>query len=176
MKVSEGAWHVTVVRRLNHDYRPRDLCSHFWTVQGALAIWTVFGLVIAAAIGAVLTFVVWGFIVAPINVGWPWSGAWDGGWWSNFQKVLYIIAYALLMATPAGWLVYKLDEDWVGWGAEVRKERRREERIKRREEESKKEPLPPPKPSILLAFLRAKKRKVCPLIELVPETRTRANT
>ena len=171
MKVSEGAWHVTVVRRLDHDYRPRDLCSHFWTVQGALAAWAVFGLVIAAAIGAVITFVVWGFIVAPINVGWPWSGTWDGGWWSNVQKILYIVAYVLLLVSPVGWLIYKLDQDWLGGGTLAREERRLDRRRAKRDEERKKGPLPPPKPSLLLAFLRAKKRKVCPLIELVPEVK-----
>ena len=172
MKVSEGAWHITVVRRLNHDYRPRDLCSHFWTVQGALAVWAVFGLLITAAASVVVGMLVIGFIVGPIIVGWPWTDV-GGGWFTTLIEILYFLLSSMVLLILLGAVMMVCDKR-IGGGPAARKARGA---AKRKMEVAKPEaPLPPPKPSILLAFLRAKKRKVCPLIELVPETQAKTKT
>ena len=36
MKVSSKAWHLRLVRMLNPNYVPKDLCTHFLVVIGTL--------------------------------------------------------------------------------------------------------------------------------------------
>jgi len=54
MRMSNKSWHVRLCRIGASSYVPSNLCSHFWTVVGCLALWTivcVIGLVLSPLIG-----------------------------------------------------------------------------------------------------------------------------
>ncbi len=43
MKISSTAWHLRLMRSLEDDYKPKNLCQHFWTVAAAMIFVAIIG-------------------------------------------------------------------------------------------------------------------------------------
>jgi hypothetical protein len=141
MKVRTTSWHYRLWRfGRETPSQPRDLCRYFWHLVLIKIIPPII-LVSLALLGiGSLAWVIWGH---PLEAGLV-----------VFFTVL-IIALIFGIFFLIRWLVPKL------------KDRRRQKRIERQRIVSTSPPLPPKDPNPFWEFLKARKRKMCPLIEVV---------
>ena len=184
LKVSNTSWHYRL-RAKTFSSEPKDLCSYFWsTVASAMAI-------VLIAIGRVLAVLGRGLhrVLRPLGrLGPPLE-------W--FIPRLIVVAMACLVLFGLGCLVYIAITDTTSFliGLAIviggiifllllvataygvhrhRQNNPREKKTKVTTEKIEKEPKPKSEGSSTLSliwgFLKAKKRKACPMIEVIDET------
>lgn len=174
--ISERAWHLRLVRAiLEEDFSPRDLCSYFWIVVGSVFIGAlallplaaqylvdkftrrpnrllkaiVVGLVIlllavsSIAIAAAVTFLAFLFFT---NLGVVWTWLIQSWHWAKIILAVFGVAGGLFAfaAIVAG--AYALGE--------------------KLDERQPKRPRKQHEPNLVSEWIRAKKHRICPLIEV----------
>ena len=140
--IGDRAWHLRLVRwQFHKDYQPRDLCSHFWIVVAALLYLP------ARPVGALFwaetgaRWLVRGIVVLVALGGLTLAG---------IGFVQFILANPLLSAAVAGG-VLTFVVGVVVWQAKQAAGLPRE-------------------PSLVMSYIKAKKRRGCPLIEVRKES------
>lgn len=143
LQVHSGSWHYWIWRlgRSNHS-RPRNLCKYFWhIVLKVVAFLIVVGLALTG-VGSLL----WLIITHP----------------TEFFGMTALVAIGIGVVIGALWLGGILYERHL-----VKKELRKLAFQKKLAEGWTPPPKKKRKPSVVMAFLRARKAKYCPLIEVV---------
>lgn len=142
MTINSSSWHLRLVRFFSRDYVPRDLCTHFWTVMWILA--TLLPLVLLMK-----PLDRWDRLLATKHENHHYDGIFHTTSGVPFIMLFVIIAPLVVPIWGATLL-------WVTlFGKRV---------------------APSPKgaritePSLMGEWLKAKKRRVCPLITLREDT------
>jgi len=117
MQVSSRSWHMRLVRWLDDDYQPKNLCKHFWMILLHLALLPLLGILFLGIVGILSLFFV---LIFPI--------------------------YGHRASQKIG------GEDVRPWWVRISKEPKPK---KHRES------------NIFIEWVKAKKQRVCPLIEVV---------
>ena len=170
MIVHENAWHLKLVQRYDSGFKPRDLCSYFWTVVGTVLL--TFGIIVTAplwfpigllakgiaAIGGVLidieppewlkTVAAVILITVALAVGVGLLVGYGFIWWLNPAQTAIITGAFVGFAVVAIGFIAFID-------AMDKKIQKKPPKPKKKRE-----------PSLVMAFLKAKKRHICPLIEV----------
>ena len=155
MIVYTDSWHYRWLAS-TWDKKPDNLCAYFWKCVGTAA--AMFGLmsmmaIIAIAVSIVLTSPLWQVFRSP--EGYVQFLAFIG-WIAVYWSVQYHYRQWL-------WRTGRMSE-WIRRHPE-RLSVRIEKWAYRRSEKKANRPKRPRQPSIVMAFLRAKKQRVCPFID-----------
>lgn len=143
LRINRNSWHYrlwSVGRPSNH--KPRNLCRYFWYCVFV----SVLGLVISGlAFGGLVGLI---YLIATNP--------------TEFAIGTGMLILIVGVAAGSVWMIQKMI---------ARKREREEERRRRIREglEPPPVPKPPKEPSVLLAFLKAKKERYCPLIQVVDD-------
>lgn len=155
MQVRSTDWHVRLTRTVfSKEYKPKNLCSHFWATVGA----TIALAMLAAVCIAIVSAIIFGAFLIVRLIG-------------SALDVPMVTALIVILGSMAGILVLGVltwfGGGWlagVNWPSLPTSEPRKERKPKpERERKTRGE-------SLLWAFLRAKKQKVCPMIEILDES------
>lgn len=146
MKISKNSWHYWLVREIGEFYDPSNsLCVYFWQV-----VWSIFKTMVIACfvllLALLLSFPLWQFFVTlPLGA-------------ENSLALFNAIVYsAILIGFLCSWLV-----DLIEYCQE-----KRQEKLYKKLRQS--EPVKPKQPSLLTAYIQAKKEKFCPTIQFTDE-------
>jgi hypothetical protein len=156
MKVNKSSWHYRLMNYFNFkitddlDYnRNVTLCRYFWNVVGSL-ISLLGGVLVGIAVAGIMCLALFAFLIAPISYltqsyfGFGWDFATDLGFIMIWIIWVIVPFFMGLEATIKGNM--KVFPNWM--------------KIK------PPEPAPDNKPNLLVEYVKAKKSKFCPLIEL----------
>lgn len=139
MRVREDSWHVKVNRFWKKDYVPKNLCSHFWSTIASVFVYP-------ATLLGIVSFVL-----------------------AGLAGIIVVIVMAILHLTPL--LILMVIGIAIGGMIGIfgvlfglltlvkyfsLKKPKTEKKVK-----------PPKEPGLVSSFLKAKKMKVCPMIEMV---------
>lgn len=157
MKVSKNSWHYKLATSVNtdvsfhlkHDY-PVSLCQYFWSVVGAGVGWFI--------MGWFALFLSWAFLTPLATFFVAFAGT-DLG--SNFLSVSADIGWVVI---PVFWMAVPILIGAGEW---------QNGRIKFAPKWMKlnitRSPKKENKPSLIVEWVKAKKAKVCPLVEVSDE-------
>lgn len=157
--ISDRAWHLRLVRVVKKDYQPRDLCSHFWIVVGCLFFLPLLGVGTLPWLPFIGVSKGWTALKSRVKLpAWPEKlaaglaivAAVAVALASLAVTIAGIVRLFLRYPVPAsvvavvlllviGLLVYRANRVVVGAARE---------------------------PSLVMGYIRARKRRVCPLIEV----------
>jgi hypothetical protein len=175
LTVSNKSWHLRLVRFYLIYYQPRDLCSYFWMV----VLFTLASIPLAVVM-AVIMPIAW---IATRIEAWGYEANRRYRALSKLVKPLKILALVLLGAlliAALTVLVIALLAEWrsilialaaiigllaamflfmllAAWGVDTIAQRRSSREHK------------PRQPNLIAEFVRAKKRRVCPLMQVAEE-------
>lgn len=159
MKVNKNSWHYKLMNYFNFDiiddleYGSNvTLCRYFWNTVGSIIV-LLGAILVGICVAGLLSLVLLAFVIAPISYltqsyfGFGWDFATELG-----ALMIWIVWVGVplcmgLEATVKGKI--KVFPNWM--------------KVKLPE------PVPNTKPNILVEYVKAKKNKFCPLIELDKE-------
>ncbi|UNY41183.1 hypothetical protein [Klebsiella phage KP185] len=159
MNINKNSWHFKMNLWFKSDNMwkmPKTLCGYFWT--------TVFHILLSSAIAAFIGIIAWMF-------GWPivaetgilaWMGIGLSAFWLNVVAVpvgaVVIAAFVLLFAAIAFGFIF---------GLEKFKHYRNQKQYTKKLARVKAGLPAEAEPSVFVQYLKARKRKVCPMIDYV---------
>ena len=163
MKIKSKSWHLRLVQMYDEFYVPRDLCSYFWVVAGAIVL-SLFVLVAftAFSLGIAILFI-------NLKIGKKIKTSRTDEAIAFLSALLTLVLYSTIGFTIAflldGHLIYGIITVSSGifltcilWIFTILF-------IKHHFEHEQKEHTP----NLLIEFIKAKKHKVCPLIEVIED-------
>jgi hypothetical protein len=143
LQVRANSWHYWVWRLGRAEYkRPKNLCRYFWHCTFKIvAALIVTGLMVTGitAIG----ILIWSFPIV-------------------FSKVVILLAIAAGLFVVLGYIVGA----WVD-RRKATEDEREKKKVERLVAKSQEPPKPPSTLGLIWAFIKAKKEKYCPLIQVV---------
>ena len=165
MKISKDSWHYRLndwvkgdsdtMWYLRNNTRPVSLCWYFWFTVFSCLIAGIGGLFyITGAISAV--FLVWALLLNPMISLFALLTGYGYGM-AQIEHMYFGLSLGSLLAIVAGLLVWneggiKFAPDWM---------------VNLFQRNPKPQPEPKePEPSLIWEFIKAKKQKICPVIEL----------
>lgn len=155
MKISSKAWHVQFTQAVYKDYKPRDLCSHFWRT-----FWPLFGIIaLFSVVISWLGWLGWDLISNILNEGWGGYGAWVA---LGLGIGTVLITVPTVLETK-----WKVFSRWSESMEDSARRKRREKYLRELNEPEKVKKVK--KPSLFRLWFRARKKNLCPMIELVDE-------
>lgn len=147
MRVSRKSWHYKVWKLTNPNREPKNLCRYFWRCFFTVVIPAIVGALVMVALGFIFYLIVRNAAIVGISFGAL----------SALVLLLFGLYYFLQWKGEAIWHVVTVifGGGARGVGAGVRTPFVAVQKVKKRE------------PGLIRAFLSAKKKKVCPMIEVV---------
>lgn len=146
MKISRSAWHVRLSQKVFPGYQPKDLCSHFWIVVAGvvIALFTVLFVVSALGLGVLALVILWidsrvfQYLLAHWQEVLLISGVAVG------TGIVMLVSYIAVSASSR-WLIERFHVNKMPHDTP---------------------PKEPKQPGLLCSWIKAKKRKICPMIEV----------
>lgn len=172
LNISSSSWHYRL-RSYAFDHQPKDLCSYFWSVIAAACLYALVHIVRFSAwafgpmrrqgrLGSTMLVLIGMVLVlaACFLIGWAAYEIWIQPW-AFFVGLLQVIAIILVIAVVAALAIFFI----FGTG-EIYKRYRKSHPVKPHRREVVEEPEGESSFMLIWNFLKAKKRKACPLVSV----------